>query len=255
VKAIVPAAGKGARLQPLTLAVPKEMIRVGTKPVIEHAISVLRAGGITDILVIIGWKKGAIVDYLGSGKRLGVNIYYKVQEELRGLGDAIYQGKDWVGQEDFAVIYGDNYLRPYSTMKHVLEFHRSKGGYGTVVLHPVKDPRRFGIVKFDKESKKVLGMIEKPTLKEAESYKTNGVYYNIAGLLILNPVAFDYIEKTKPGRNNEIQITDSLELMRKQHLPIYAYLFSKTRYDIGTFESLKRADELEQKRRNKTFGG
>ena len=78
-KAIIPAAGKGNRLRPLTLAIPKEMIRVGTKPVIEHAISVLKAGGIRDILVITGWKKGALLDYLGSGKRMGVNIYYKEQ--------------------------------------------------------------------------------------------------------------------------------------------------------------------------------
>lgn len=250
-KAIIPAAGKGDRLRPLTLAIPKEMIRVGTKPVIEHAISVLKAGGIRDILVIIGWKKGALLDYLGSGKRMGVNIYYKVQEELKGLGHAVYQGKDWVGEEDFTVIYGDNYLKPYGCIKKFLKFHRTKDSDATLVLHPVKDPERFGIVKFDKESKRVLGMIEKPTIKEAEKYKTNGTYYNIAGLLILKPIIFDYIEKTKPGRNNEIQITDSIELMRRDNLSVYAYPFYGTRYDVGTFESLERADELEQKERTK----
>jgi len=250
-KAIIPAAGKGDRLRPLTLAIPKEMIRVGTKPVIEHAISVLKAGGIRDILVIIGSKKGALLDYLGSGKRMGVNIYYKVQEELKGLGDAVYQGKDWVGEEDFTVIYGDNYLKPYGCIKKFLKFHHTKDSDATLVLHPVKDPARFGIVKFDKESKKVLGMIEKPTIKEAEKYKTNGTYHNIAGLLILKPIIFDYIEKTKPGRSNEIQITDSIELMRRDNLSVYAYPFYGTRYDIGTFESLERADKLEQKERTK----
>ena len=83
-KAVVLAAGKGTRLMPLTLAMPKEMIRVGTKPVIEHAIEVLKAGGIRDVLIIVGRKKEAIMDYLGSGERLGVNIYYRIQEEPKG---------------------------------------------------------------------------------------------------------------------------------------------------------------------------
>ncbi len=244
-KAVILAAGKGTRLRPLTLAVPKEMIRVGTKPVIEHAINVLRAGGITDILIVVGRKKEAILDYLGSGERLGVNISYKIQEELKGTAHAVYQGKDFVGNEDFVVIYGDNYLKPYEVMKKIIKFHEEKKADATLVLHPVKDPRRFGIVKIDADNK-VLGTIEKPKLEEAEPYKVGDNYLSIAGLLVLKPHIFHYIKKTKPGKDDEMWLTDSVELMRKDKQKICAFLFKGTRYDIGTFESLKKADVLEQ---------
>lgn len=244
-KAIVLAAGKGTRLRPLTLAIPKEMIRVGTKPVIEHAINVLRAGGIKDILIVVGRKKEAILDYLGSGERLGVDISYKIQEELKGTAHAVYQGGDFVSNEDFVVIYGDNYLKPYEVMKEIVKLHEEKKADATLVLHPVKDPRRFGVVKIDADNK-VLGIIEKPTLEEAESYKVGDEYLNIAGLLVLKPIVFDFIERTKPGKDNEIWLTDSVELMRKSRHKVQAFLFKGTRYDIGTFESLMEADRLEQ---------
>lgn len=243
-KAVILAAGKGTRLRPLTLAIPKEMIRVGTKPVIEHAINVLRAGGIKEILVVVGRKKEAILDYLGSGERLGVDISYKIQEELKGTAHAVYEGKDFVGNEDFVVIYGDNYLKPYEVMKDIVKFHEEKGADATLVLHPVKDPRRFGVVKIGADNK-VLGIIEKPTLEEAEPYKTGDDYLNIAGLLVLKPIIFDFIERTKPGKNNETWLTDSIELMRKNG-QVQAFLFKGARYDIGTFESLMEADRLEQ---------
>jgi UDP-glucose 6-dehydrogenase/dTDP-glucose pyrophosphorylase len=247
-KAIVLAAGKGKRLEPLTLAIPKEMIRVGTIPVIEHVINLLKAGGVEDILVIVGRKKEAIMDYLGSGKRFGVQIYYRIQEKLKGTAHAVYLGKDFVGDEDFAVVYGDNYLKPYKTMKDVIKFHRDKNADATLVLHLVKDPRRFGVVKIDSAGR-VINMIEKPTLREAKPYRIRGGYLNIAGVLILKPNVFEYIERTRPGKDDEVWITDSIKLMRKNGKSIYGFTFRGVRYDIGTFESLRKADELEQKER------
>lgn len=243
-KGVIPAAGKGERLEPLTLAMPKELIRVGSKPVIEHVIDNLKACDVKDIMVITGWKKGAVLDYLGSGQRIGVNVYYRVQEEQKGIAHAVGFSRDWVGDEDFVLIYGDNYFKPAENITKAAKFHKEKGAYATLVLHPVDDPTRFGIVKIDSDGR-VLGMIEKPSLEEAESYKTNGVYYNIAGLIILNPKIFEYIEKTPPGRNNEIQMTDAIELMRKDGHPVYGFVFEGLRFDIGTFESLRLADEQE----------
>lgn len=243
-KGVIPAAGKGNRLEPLTLAMPKEMIRIGRKPVIEHVIDNLKACGIIDILIITGWKKGPILDYLGSGRRLGVNITYRVQEEQKGPADAVYMSREWVGDDDFVVIYGDNYFRPAENLMRTIQFHRKMKADATLLLHPVDDPSRFGIVKID-SSGKVLGMIEKPTLAEAENYRTGGIFYNIAGLLVLKPMIFDFIKKTRAGRNNEIYLTDSIELMRKGGKGIYGHIFEGVRYDIGTFESLMAADRLE----------
>jgi glucose-1-phosphate thymidylyltransferase len=247
-KGIVLAAGKGTRLAPLTLAIPKEMIRIGVKPVVEHAIEVLRAGGVKDLLVIVGRRKEAIIDYLGSGERLGVDISYKIQEEPAGTANAVSLGKSFTGDEDFAVIYGDNYLKPPEVMKDVVEFHREKVADATLVLHPTKDPTRFGVVKVDTKNV-VLGMLEKPTLEEAEPYKVADAYLNIAGLLILKPAIFDFIERTEPGREGEVWLTDSVDLMRRNGRRVLGFMFDGTRYDVGTFESLMEADRLEQLRR------
>ena len=99
-------------------------------------------------------------------------------------------------------------------------------------------------MKIDSDGR-VLGMIEKPSVEEAEAYKTDGVYYNIAGLIILSPKIFEYIDKTPPGRNNEIQMTDAIDVMRRDGNPVYGFIFEGSRYDIGTFESLKMADRQE----------
>ena len=247
-KGVVLAAGKGSRLLPLTLAIPKEMIRVGTKPVIEHALCALKAGGIREILIIVGRKKEAIMDYLGSGERLGLEIYYRVQEEAKGTADAVHQSRDFVDRQDFVVIYGDNYFKPYRIMEEIIGFHVKKKADSTLVLHATRDPRRFGVVKIDSDNR-VTGVIEKPTLQEAEDYRVGEGYLNIAGILVLGPLVFDFIERTKPGKDNEIWLTDSIELMRRSGHKVYGFTFKGTRFDIGTFESLLKADRLEQEER------
>lgn len=244
-KAVVLAAGKGTRLMPLTLAMPKEMIRVGTKPVIEHVIEVLKAGGIKEILVIVGRNKEAIMNYLGSGERLGVDIYYRIQEDPKGSADAVSLGKDFVGSEEFVVIYGDNYFKPYSAIKNVLKAHQEKRSDCTVLLHSVKDPTRFGLVKVDKNNK-ILSIIEKPTLEQAQVYKNDNVFFTIAGLLVLNKRIFEFIKATKIGIKDEIWLTDSVELLRENGGKVFGYRFSGVRFDIGTFDSLRLADQIEK---------
>jgi len=251
-KAIVLAAGAGNRLKPITDAIPKEMIRVGRKPAIEHVLSVLKEGGIEDVLVIVGWKKHALIDYLGSGDRLGLNIYYRMQEKPLGTAHATALGEDFIGSnEDFAIMYGDNYITPYDTMKDIVKFHKKKKGSGTLVLNRVYDPRRWGVVKVD-TTMKILDMIEKPSLKQAEDYKLKDYWLNIAGLMIINSKIFDYIKKTKAGKKNERWLTDSLILMNKNSYSFYGYEFLGKRFDIGTFESLEQADELEMERIKET---
>jgi dTDP-glucose pyrophosphorylase len=247
-KAIVLAAGKGTRLKPMTDAIPKEMIRVGRKPAIEHVLSVLKAGGIEDVLVIVGWKKHALIDYLGSGKRLGLNIYYRMQEQPLGTAHATALGEDFIEKnEDFAIMYGDNYITPYETMKKIVIFHKKKKGSGTLVLNRVDDPRRWGVVKVD-NNMKIMKMIEKPSLKEAQPFKIGNHWLNIAGLMILNSKIFDYIKITKKGKKDERWLTDSINLMRSKKHNLYGYEFLGKRFDIGNFESLRKADELEMER-------
>jgi len=248
-KAIVLAGGKGTRLMPLTQAMPKEMIRVGFKPVIEHVVDALRTGGIDQILVIVGRKKESIIDHLGSGGRLNVDICYKVQEEPKGTAHAVSQGRNFIDTDEFVVIYGDNYFKPYTFVQEILEFHMSNRSDVTLATYPVTDPERYGIVKLNKVGK-IFEMIEKPSIKEVESYKVEDKYLAIAGLLVFNNEVFEYIEKTKIGKNNEYWLTDTVELMRRDGKKVMGYLLHGKRYDVGTFESLIEADqyELESKR-------
>lgn len=246
-KAIVTAAGKGKRLMPLTDAIPKEIIRVGNKPAIEHVLNVLKSGGIKDVLIITAKKKNALIDYLGSGEKLGLNIYYRIQEEQKGTAHAISLGEDFIGHEEFAVMYGDNYITPYNTMEKIVNFHKKNNSKGTLVLHPVDDPSRFGIVSLD-DKKRINKIVEKPSLKVAEKLRTNDHFLSIAGLMILDSKIFDYIRKTKVGKQKEKWLTDSIELMRKDGNQLFGYEFNGKRFDIGTFESLRIADMLEIKR-------
>jgi len=218
-KAIVLAAGKGTRLYPLTLAIPKEMIRVGTKPVIEHVIEVLKAGAIKEILIIVGRNKEAIMNYLGSGKRLGVDIYYRIQEA------------------------------PYNAINKLLKMHTEKKAESTILLNKVKDPSRFGLVKIDNNNQ-IISIIEKPSIKQSENFKINSGFLSIAGLLILKNSIFDFIKKTKPGLNKETWLTDSVELLRQDKKNVFGYELKGTRYDIGTFEALKEADRIEQDKKD-----
>lgn len=245
-KAVVLAAGEGVRLRPLTYAIPKEIVRVGKKPTIEHVLNVLKCGGAKDVLIIVGRKKQAIIDYLGSGERLDLNIYYRVQEEPKGTAHAVSLAQDFVGDdEDFIIMYGDNYISPYNIMEDIVDFHEKKNGCGTLALHRVEDPRRFGVVKIG-EDNEIRGIIEKPTLEEAQPYKRGDHWLNIAGLMIVNSKIFEHAEKVEPGKDGELWLTDAVESMRKSENELYGYVVEGKRYDIGTFESLTEADRLAQ---------
>lgn len=246
-KGIVLAAGKGTRLRPLTHAVPKEMLRVGEKPAIHHGINLLKRGGVKEVLVIVGRKKMSIVDYLGSGDKLGVDVYYRVQEEPRGTADAVSLGEDFIGEgEDFIVMYGDNYLKPYDKMSEIVEFHEEEDCDGTMVAHLEEDPRRLGVIDVD-ENDRISKIVQKPSMEEAEPYKVDGKFLATTGVMILNSKVFEFVEKTKPGKNDEVWLADSIRLMMDGGYDFCAYNFEGTRFDVGTFDSLEEADELEQK--------
>lgn len=244
-KAVVLAAGEGSRLSPITEAVPKEMVRVGRKPTIEHVLEVLKAGGIGHVVIVVGRKKNAIMDYLGSGDRLDLDICYRIQEEPKGTAHALSLAGRCVSRgEEFVMMYGDNYISPYSAMGDIVDFHE-RVSENTLVLHPVDDPRRFGVVKLD-EDNVIRGMIEKPTLEQAQPYKRNDHWLNVAGLMILKSEIFDYIDRVEPGKDGELWLTDAVEAMRKDGNRIHGYVFEGTRYDIGTFSSLAEADRQAQ---------
>lgn len=225
---------------PLNLGTPKEMITIGAKPIIEHVIDFLKTGGIENVLVIVNRKKTAILDYLGSGEDKGVHIFYEIQDKPSGTAHAAYLGKNFVNKESFVVVHGDNYFRSNSLIKRTIRFHNEKEADATLVLRKVKDTRGRGIVKLGAENQ-ILGIVEKPTPEEARPWKIGDHYLGICGLLILEPLVFDFIEQTSLGRNGETWLTDSIELMRKKDRKVYGVLSMEMIRDIGTPESLREA--------------
>ncbi len=237
-RGVILAAGKGTRLEPLTFSIPKEMIQIGGKPLIYHSVELFRKGGVDNIVVIVGNKKGAIIDYLRDGKWMGVDISYRFQQELNGVAKGVYVSRPLI-DSTFAVTFGDEIIEPKENLiKEMVKLHKERGSRCTIGLASVKDPERYGIVKIDRDGR-VLDLMEKPQKREdQERLRTGNSYLGIIGVYIFEPEIFKFIEKTKPGAKGEYQITDSIRLMLKSGLPCFAVVHRGLYRDVGTLEAL-----------------
>jgi bifunctional UDP-N-acetylglucosamine pyrophosphorylase/glucosamine-1-phosphate N-acetyltransferase len=238
-KGVILAAGKGTRLGSLTYSIPKEMVHVCGKPLLQHAVDLLKAGGIKNMIIIVGNNKGTILDYLKDGSWTGVDASYRFQTELLGIAKAIYIAKPLVNDETFVVTLGDEIIEPKDrVVKDLVDLHKKMGSKCTLGLSPVADPTRYGIVKIDKNGK-ITEMVEKPqTKEELERLKTGGEWLGINGVYVFEPDIFRFIEKTPVGAKGEYQITDSIILMLRLGLPCYAVVHRGLYRDVGTPEAL-----------------
>ena len=251
-KAIIPAAGLGTRVLPASKAMPKEMLPIVDKPAIQYIVEEAVNAGITDILIITNRGKGIIEDHFDHSIELEnmlsargntemlqtlnrvanlANIYYIRQKETRGLGDAVLRAKDFVGDEPFAVLYGDEVIIGDTPAIGELCDAYSKYGKSVVGIKEVSDEF---VVKYcslkaesigDREFS-VTDMIEKPTL--AEKF-TN---YAILGRCVLDSEIFSILEKTPLGAGGELQLTDAMRTIAQRDGMI-GVDFSGTRYDMG----------------------
>lgn len=251
-KAVIPAAGLGTRFLPATKAQPKEMLPIVDKPTLQYIIEEAVASGIEEILIITGRNKKSIEDHFDksvelemelekSGKKEMlelvrgisdmVDIHYIRQKEPRGLGHAINCAKSFVGNEPFAVMLGDDVVdSEVPCLKQLIncfnEYKTTILGVQTVEFDSVN---KYGIIDglpIENRVYKVKKLVEKPSVEEAPS--------NIAilGRYIITPQIFKVLENTKPGKGNEIQLTDALETLIKSEA-MYAYNFEGRRYDVG----------------------
>jgi UTP--glucose-1-phosphate uridylyltransferase len=256
-KAVIPAAGMGTRFLPATKSMPKEMLPIIDKPVLQFVIEEAVASGIEDILIITGRGKRAIENHFdfnpeletylaAAGKRelieqvrdIGerARIHYIRQKEQLGLGDAIRLGRDHVGGQPFAVLLGDTIIDPPEGQKpglrQILDIFEAKQG-SVVAVHRV--PRewvnRYGIVDGDPEPSnhdlvRLRRLVEKPSAEQAPSDLA------IAGRYVFTPAVFDCIDETGRGVGGEIQLTDAMNLLAQRE-PMYALAWQAKRYDIG----------------------
>lgn len=270
-KAIIPAAGFGTRFLPFTKAMPKEMLPIVDKPTIQYIIEEAVASGIEDILIITGRNKRAIEDHFDRSIELelalqehhkenmlkmvqsisDINLHSIRQKEAKGLGHAILCAKQFVGDESFAVLLGDDVVdAKVPCLQQLIQAYEETGASILGVQEvPKEKVSSYGVVASETTDKEntwlVKDMIEKPAIEEAPSQLA------VLGRYIINPEIFEILENVKPGKGDEIQLTDALKILAKQQ-PMYAYCFQGRRYDLGdkqgffeaTVEYALKRDEL-----------
>jgi len=200
-KGIILAGGIGTRMSPLTKAVNKQLLPIYDKPLIFYPLSVLMLAGIKDILIIV--NKGQLNQFkkiLPNGNNLGIKINYAEQKYPKGLPDAFQVGKNFIGNDNVALILGDNFFYGQSLTKKLRECVKLKKG-ATVILHPVKNPSSYGVASINKKNK-IIKIVEKP-----KKFFSN---LAVTGLYFFDNKVVDYSKNLKPSKRKEVEIVDLL---------------------------------------------
>ena len=234
-KGVVLAGGTGSRLYPLTRVTNKHLLPVGRYPMIFHPLLRLRRAGVTEIgLVTSPEHMGDVVNLLGSGSRLGIDLTYRVQDEPGGIAQALGLCESFVGDEPFVVVLGDNVLGEDLTEEvAAFETQAASGGGARVLLKEVHDPERYGVPDFDGD--RITRVIEKPS-NPPSSFSVIGIYFYDASV-------FDFIRTLSPSQRGELEISDVSN--RYAGLGKLSHgILSSWWGDAGTFEGLEEANKL-----------
>lgn len=250
-KAVIPCGGMGTRFFPITKAVPKEILPIIDTPVLAYIINEAVDSGITDIMLVLGQGKEAIREYFSPNPRLEdnlkdkpelldilkstysrANIVFGSQPVPKGTADAVYRAKSFTGDDPFCLAYGDDviYHAGKPVMRQLMDCYEKFGKTVLGVQYVATDDIvMYGTAKIGKQDGRAyecLGMVEKAPLDKIPSRLAS------LGRFLLTPDVYDAIERTPAGKNNEFQLTDTLNLMCARE-GVYCYDFEGTRYDMG----------------------
>ena len=255
-KAIIPAAGLGTRLLPNTKSIPKEMLPLVDKPVLQYIVEEAVAAGVEEILIITNRGKSPIEDYfdyapdlearlLSDGKEKEArtvrevadmaDVYFLRQKETKGLGHAIWRAKSFVGDEPFGILLGDDIMLSETPVLKQLVDAAEANHCSAIAIREFPDEEicKYSSVKLEEKLSdrvyRIGDMNEKPTMDERLSN------YAIMGRYVLTPAIFDILANTAPGRNNEIQLTDGMKQLCHVE-PMCAVDFEGRRYDTGNLK-------------------
>lgn len=253
-KAVIPCAGFGTRFLPITKAVPKEMLPIVDTPSLDLIVDECVNSGITDILIVLGKNKKCIEDFYDYAPELEkiltkankdcqikvineiadkANFYFCRQKTMNGSAMAVLAAETFVGDEPFAVVYGDDIVYNGDGMPAIgqlIEAHYKTGKsiLGTQIVAPEQAVKYGAVIKGKEDGKlcEMKGVIEKPALEDLPSTLVS------LGRYVLTPDVFDFIRRTPPLKNGEVYLTDTVNLMA-QTVGVYSYQFEGRRYDTG----------------------
>jgi glucose-1-phosphate thymidylyltransferase len=233
VKGLILAGGTATRLHPLTLVTNKHLLAVYDRPMIYYPIETLRGMGIREVMIVLGGRSiGDIVELLADGADFGLQVTYRYQRGAPGIAHAIGLARDFVGDDSFCVVLGDNVLRGPDLAGVSAEFEAGPWGAGSL-LYRVPDPQRFGVAEFD--DGRLVGFEEKPERPKSDLIPI-GVYF-------LRPDAFAVIDRLVPSERGELEITEVLNHYIADGR-LYWRIYEGHWSDAGTVESLLRAATL-----------
>ncbi|MGI5057788.1 glucose-1-phosphate thymidylyltransferase RfbA [Treponema pectinovorum] len=239
-KGIILAGGSGTRLYPITKAVSKQILPLYDKPMIYYPLSCLMLAGIREVLIISTPRDISLFKELfGSGDWLGMNFNYAVQDKPRGLADAFIVGKDFIGDDDVALVLGDNIFYGQSftkTLKNAVQKIETKKSEAIIFGYMVKEPGAYGVVEFD-SSGKVLGIEEKPSKPKSN--------YAVPGLYFYNNRVVQIAQNVKPSARGEIEITSvNNEYLKNHSLSVELLGRGMAWLDTGTYDGLLEASNF-----------
>ena len=206
-KGIILSGGLGTRMSPITKSVNKQLLPIYDKPLIYYPLSILMLAGIKDILIIV--NKGSISQFkkiLLNGENLGIKIRYAEQDKPRGLPDAFKLGKNFIGNDNVALILGDNFFYGQSLTDKLKKIVNLKKG-ASILVHPVKNPSRFGVITL--KNNKIINLVEKP-----KNTKSN---LAITGLYFFDNSVIKKTSSLKKSKRNELEIIDLLKIYKKEN--------------------------------------
>lgn len=213
-KAVILAAGKGTRMRELTNELPKPMLPVQGKPILEHILTGILSTGIRDFCIVTGWKAEVIEGHFGDGSRWGAHVTYARQVVQDGTGKAAEPAKAFVGQDDFLLTYGDILVKPETY--HQMLKRWNEGGFGGLLTVTRGEDVTKGAINFFDSQFCLTRLVEKPSLAQVEQLRAEGwlkpgdpAWYN-AGIYIFQPLAYDFMARLKKSPRGEFELTDAI---------------------------------------------
>ncbi len=233
-RCIIPAAGRGTRLRPHTHTKPKALLSLGNKPIISHILDSVVETQIIDVIIIVGYEKNQIIDYVTSNYGNSCNLTFIEQKERKGLGHAIFLAEDYLDGESVLIALGDS-LYENSFYKMLDEFNKYQDWDGAITIKSVSNPQAYGIVTTYENSNQIKNLEEKP--KNPTSSKAITGVYIIRDSVSLKESLEELVTKNQIGSGGEIQLTDALQIMvQKGH--VLGTIESGRWFDCGKKEAL-----------------